>query len=211
MATKKTFKANEINVPKEVYAIYDGFTDQNGNNFTGSLALDGNLRKKEQAAVAMGFSQTMPILMKIERDIAKNGGPNSQVLLDEGEKFSNGRIMEALLTGFGLSYLLGNMKWVMPNEEGQLPALIPSIDIGPTDYEFIQFRGGGKAPSEDVMGHLMQHIENEGIGNTYKDFFRYNPVTKEYSYKSKSGFVHLLMAIFEMIDKHISDAEHYKD
>lgn len=207
----KTFKAKPTTVPKEVYAIYDSFTDRNGNNFTGSLALDGNLRKKEKAAIAMGFAQSMLVMMKIEHDIAKNGGPNDEVLLDEGEKFSHGRIMEVLLTGMGLSYLLGNMKWSIPDEEGKLPALIPSIEIAPHDYEFIQFRGGGKAPSDDVMGHLMQHIENEGIGDLFKDFMRYNPITKEYSYKSKSGFVHLLVAIFDMIDSHICDAKHYKD
>ncbi len=204
------FKAKDLHVPKKVYQIFDTFVDNNGNNFTGSLALDGNLRKKEQAAIAMGFAQVMPIMMSIEKDILDNDADQRKELELSG-KNDHGKIFSILMTGMALSYLLGNYRWHVPEEEKVLPAIVPTIEISPDDYETLEFRGGGQAPSADVMGHLMQHIESEEIGKLFKEFMRYNPITKEYSYKSKSGFVHMTMAVFEMVDKHIADAKYYED
>lgn len=210
MPTTNTFKAKDITVPQHIIDEYDSHVDRNGHNFTSSLLEDGNIRSKDEAAIGMGFAQVMPILMKIEHDIVKGDSEQMKELIGD-EKFSHGKIFEVLMTGIGLSYLLGNMKW--HHEKGSLPGLVPEIGIGPEDYENIQFRGGGKANAQEVMAHLMQHMETEGVTNFYKEFFRYNPVTKEYSYKTqgKSGFVHFLMQVFKMVDAHIADAKHYKD
>lgn len=205
-----TFKAKDLHVPNKVYEIFDSFTDRNGNNFTGSLALDGNLRYKEQAAIAMGYAQVMLTMMKIERDLLAKDEEERNELMPNG-KVDNGKIFQILVTGLGLSYLLGNFTWHPPEKEGALPALVPTLNVSPDDYETIEFRGGGQAPSVDVMAHLMQHIESDEIAELYKKTMMYNPITQEYSYKSKSGFALSVMSILKMIDEHIADAEHYKD
>ena len=204
------FKAKDLHVPEKVYEIFDSFTDRNGNNFTGSLALDGNLRSKEQAAIAMGFAQVLPTMMSIERNALSKDKEQLKELMPNG-KLDNSKIFSILATGMGLSYLLGNYTWSVPEEDGALPVVVPTLGIGPDDYETLQFRNGSQAPSVDVMAHLMQHIESDEIAEAYKHIMKYNPVTKEYSYKSKSTLVNVVMAIFKMIDSHISDAKYYKD